>query len=186
MTSVLQSDLDITYNMSRVSLWASVSQIKMAARTSKTNKLRTIEINVGLICSCLMVLPAFLRHHLPESAKSYLRSMASTKTGESSKNTPRSDGYQKQESDSLYQESTEDSRNLVSPKKANQILKVETFSMESVSPTNAPDDVEMGVTITSKNNKRTPNTYRLHQELYEVPYSPQTAYLKAQKPSYGS
>jgi hypothetical protein len=133
-----------------------------------------------------MVLPAFLRHHLPESAKSYLRSMTSTKTGGSSKNTPRSHVYQKQESDSLYQESAEDSRTLVFQKKGNQILKVETFSMQSVSPTHTPDDVEMGVTISAKNGQRTPNNYRLHQDLYDVPYSPQTAYLKAQKTSYRS
>ncbi|KAI0483408.1 hypothetical protein GGR56DRAFT_624245 [Xylariaceae sp. FL0804] len=63
MTKVLQSSTDATYNLSEISLWA------------------MIELNIGLICSCLMLLPAFLRHHLPESTKSSLRSLFSTATG---------------------------------------------------------------------------------------------------------
>ncbi|KAI0909944.1 hypothetical protein F4823DRAFT_592131 [Ustulina deusta] len=51
-TPILQSSCDATYNLSQVSLWA------------------TLEINVGLTCSCLLVLPAFLCYHLPASAKS--------------------------------------------------------------------------------------------------------------------
>ena len=31
-----------------------------------------MEVDVGIICSCLMLLPAFLKHHLPESCKSFL------------------------------------------------------------------------------------------------------------------
>ncbi|KAI1173321.1 hypothetical protein F4777DRAFT_457325 [Nemania sp. FL0916] len=50
-TPVLQSDPDSTYNLALVSAWA------------------TIEINVGLICSCLILLPTFLKHYLPRSNK---------------------------------------------------------------------------------------------------------------------
>jgi hypothetical protein len=33
---------------------------------------------VGLTCCCLILLPAFLRHHLPDSTKSYFFSLVST------------------------------------------------------------------------------------------------------------
>lgn len=34
------------------------------------NKSSTIEVNVGIICSCLMLMPAFLERHFPDSVKS--------------------------------------------------------------------------------------------------------------------
>lgn len=109
---------------------------------------RTIEINVGLICCCLMLMPAFLRHHLPESAKSYLRSITSIRntSGKSSKNIPSFHRYPKQDLDFLSQHSGEDSRNLVSPSRENHILKTDTFTVESFhAPTRMSRDVEMAV-----------------------------------------
>ncbi|KAK3934314.1 hypothetical protein QBC46DRAFT_400152 [Diplogelasinospora grovesii] len=49
MTPILQSDFDATWNIATIGLWA------------------TLEVNVGIICSCVMLLPAFLDHHLPAS-----------------------------------------------------------------------------------------------------------------------
>ncbi|KAL6877132.1 GPCR, PTH11-type [Trichoderma novae-zelandiae] len=46
MTPVLRSNPDASWNLSKMAVWA------------------TVEINVGLICACLMLLPAFLNHVL--------------------------------------------------------------------------------------------------------------------------
>ncbi|KAI2465600.1 hypothetical protein F4781DRAFT_408617 [Annulohypoxylon bovei var. microspora] len=119
MTPLLQSDLDSTYNIAKVSVWA------------------TLEINVGLICSCLMLLPAFLRHHLPESAKSYFRSISLSKGSRSGKNSSSKSqkwvGYQ--------HKVNSDSQNLVSLKEENKILRTNTFTLETV---RAPPDLERG------------------------------------------
>ncbi|KAI0013030.1 hypothetical protein F4779DRAFT_565232 [Xylariaceae sp. FL0662B] len=113
MTPLLQSDLDATYNIATVSVWA------------------TLEINVGLICSCLMLLPAFLRHHVPESTKSYLRSISFTRSsrsgqsGKTSKNTGGQwPGYKLKVSS--------DSQNLVPSKEGTQIVRTNTFTLETV------------------------------------------------------
>ncbi|KAI0892238.1 hypothetical protein F4806DRAFT_505649 [Annulohypoxylon nitens] len=54
MTRVLQSSLDATWNTSSIGKWSG------------------IEVDVGIICSCLMALPAFLDRHLPERVKAVL------------------------------------------------------------------------------------------------------------------
>ncbi|PTB66043.1 GPCR, PTH11-type [Trichoderma citrinoviride] len=46
MTPILRSNPDASWNLSWMAVWA------------------TVEINVGLICACLMLLPAFLNHVL--------------------------------------------------------------------------------------------------------------------------
>ncbi|KAL6836946.1 GPCR, PTH11-type [Trichoderma camerunense] len=46
MTPILHSSPDASWNLSKMSVWA------------------TVEVNVGLICACLMLLPAFLNHVL--------------------------------------------------------------------------------------------------------------------------
>ncbi|KAI0133382.1 hypothetical protein F4776DRAFT_133516 [Hypoxylon sp. NC0597] len=121
MTPLLQSDLDSTYNIARVSVWA------------------TLEINVGLICSCLMLLPAFLRHHLPESAKSYFRSIALSKGSKSGKGS--SSGKSHQWAGYQHKVSS-DSQNLVSLKDENKILRTNTFTLETVRA--PPADLERG------------------------------------------
>ncbi|KAI1079137.1 hypothetical protein F5B20DRAFT_545089 [Whalleya microplaca] len=118
MTPLLQSDLDSTWNIASVSVWA------------------TLEINVGLICSCLMLLPAFLRHHIPESTKSYLRSISfKSKSGKSSikKSAHQWHGYQHKVSS--------DSQNLVPLKEKNHIVRTNTFTLEAV---HVPVDLERG------------------------------------------
>ncbi|KAK4212944.1 putative integral membrane protein Pth11-like [Rhypophila decipiens] len=54
MTKVLYVDPDRTWNISTIAIWA------------------TLEVNLGIICSCLMFLPAFFERYLPESTKTYL------------------------------------------------------------------------------------------------------------------
>ncbi|KAK3337576.1 hypothetical protein B0T19DRAFT_455435 [Cercophora scortea] len=51
MTQVLYSSTDRTWNISTISIWA------------------TLEVNIGIICSCLMFLPAFLDRYFPYSAR---------------------------------------------------------------------------------------------------------------------
>ncbi|KAI0879953.1 uncharacterized protein GGS22DRAFT_101847 [Annulohypoxylon maeteangense] len=120
MTPLLQSDLDSTYNIAKVSVWA------------------TLEINVGLICSCLMLLPAFLRHHLPESAKSYFRSITFSKGSGSAKAST----GPSQKWGGVYQHKvSSDSQNLVTFGEENKILRTNTFTMETV---RAPPDLERG------------------------------------------
>ncbi|XDG03564.1 hypothetical protein ABKA04_003179 [Annulohypoxylon sp. FPYF3050] len=110
MTPLLQSDMDSTYNIAKVSVWA------------------TLEINIGLICSCLMLLPAFLRHHLPESAKAYFKSISFSRGSRSGKNS--SDPSQKW--GGVYQHKvSSDSQNLVSFEGENKILRTNTFTMET-------------------------------------------------------
>ncbi|KAL7793171.1 hypothetical protein V8C37DRAFT_378668 [Trichoderma ceciliae] len=46
MTPILHSNPDASWNLSKISIWA------------------TVEVDVGLICACLMLLPAFLNHIL--------------------------------------------------------------------------------------------------------------------------
>ncbi|KAI1498013.1 hypothetical protein F5X99DRAFT_394875 [Biscogniauxia marginata] len=53
-TPILHSSHDATWNLSYISLWA------------------TLEVNVGIICACLMLLPAFLDRHFPTKTKSFL------------------------------------------------------------------------------------------------------------------
>ncbi|TVY85580.1 hypothetical protein LSUE1_G000084 [Lachnellula suecica] len=48
----MYSDVDVTWNMSAVGIWS------------------VIEVNVGFLCSCLLVLPAFLKRHLPPGFRS--------------------------------------------------------------------------------------------------------------------
>ncbi|KAF2790392.1 hypothetical protein K505DRAFT_340454 [Melanomma pulvis-pyrius CBS 109.77] len=54
MTPILSSSLDATWNISRIALWA------------------VIEVNVGIICASLTLLPAFLDRHWPKSFSSSL------------------------------------------------------------------------------------------------------------------
>ncbi|KAI1088701.1 hypothetical protein F5B19DRAFT_470210 [Rostrohypoxylon terebratum] len=121
MTPLLQSDMDSTYNIAKVSVWA------------------TLEINIGLICSCLMLLPAFLRHHLPESAKQYFKSISFSKGSRSGgKNT----SAPSQKWGGVYQHKvSSDSENLVSIERENKILRTNTFTMETI---RAPPDLERG------------------------------------------
>ncbi|KAK3311924.1 hypothetical protein B0H66DRAFT_571266 [Apodospora peruviana] len=51
MTQILYANPDRTWNISSIAIWA------------------TLEVNIGIICSCLMFLPAFLHRHLPESTR---------------------------------------------------------------------------------------------------------------------
>ncbi|KAI1407947.1 hypothetical protein F5Y13DRAFT_194795 [Hypoxylon sp. FL1857] len=53
MTAVLRSSLDAAWNVSTLGIWA------------------TIEANVGIICSCLILLPAFMDRYHPEWIRPY-------------------------------------------------------------------------------------------------------------------
>ncbi|KAK0701922.1 hypothetical protein B0T26DRAFT_735252 [Lasiosphaeria miniovina] len=50
-TQILWHDPDRSWNISTIAIWA------------------TLEVNVGIICSCMLLLPAFLQRHLPKSLK---------------------------------------------------------------------------------------------------------------------
>ncbi|KAI0451111.1 hypothetical protein F5B21DRAFT_488212 [Xylaria acuta] len=117
MTPILQSDTDSTYNIARVSIFS------------------TLEINVGLECSCLMLLPAFLRHHLPESTKSYLRSFSFSRpkfSKDSNSNHARWQGYRHRVgSEPQTPDPTEDKR----------IARTDTFTIETF---HVPVDFETG------------------------------------------
>ncbi|KAF2466569.1 uncharacterized protein BDR25DRAFT_336433 [Lindgomyces ingoldianus] len=54
MTRVLQSSLDASWNTASIGKWSA------------------IEVDVGIMCSCLMLFPAFLKHHLPEEARTFV------------------------------------------------------------------------------------------------------------------
>ncbi|CAJ2504213.1 Uu.00g116070.m01.CDS01 [Anthostomella pinea] len=124
-TPLLQSDLDSTYNIASVSVWA------------------TLEINVGLICSCLMLLPAFLRYHLSESTKSYFCAITLnvTRSGRnpSAKNAHQWQGY--------HHKVHSDPRNLVvsggKEHHHHQITRTDTFTLETI---HVPADLERGAT----------------------------------------
>ncbi|KAI8628367.1 hypothetical protein F5Y19DRAFT_486046 [Xylariaceae sp. FL1651] len=110
MTSFLQSSADATYNISKVALWA------------------VIEINVGLMCSCLLLLPGFLRHHLPESTKSFIRSFIITRSkNKSNPNSSQLGGWP-----GYMHRVSSDSQNLVAIKGGNHIVQTNTFTLESV------------------------------------------------------
>ncbi|KAI1875018.1 hypothetical protein JX265_003703 [Neoarthrinium moseri] len=125
-TPVLQSDPDSTYNIAQVSIWA------------------TLEINIGLICSCLILLPAFLRHHLPESTKSYLRSISVSKSkSKKSSMNDKQDGWQ-----GYHHQVGSDSQKLVALGQESQIRRTDTFTMQSMPATSAPMDLEAGEPMT--------------------------------------
>ncbi|KAF2113820.1 hypothetical protein BDV96DRAFT_578384 [Lophiotrema nucula] len=52
-TKVIATGLDLTRNMSNMAIWA------------------IIEVNVSIICTCLMVLPAFFDHYWPRNRPTY-------------------------------------------------------------------------------------------------------------------
>jgi hypothetical protein len=54
MTPILQSSPDASYTTAAIGKWSA------------------IEIDIGIICSCLMLLPAFIKYHIPEKWRSYL------------------------------------------------------------------------------------------------------------------
>ena len=54
MTKILQESPDALYTTAAIGRWSA------------------IEIDVGIMCSCLMLLPAFINHHTPERWREYL------------------------------------------------------------------------------------------------------------------
>lgn len=124
----------------------------------------TIEINVGLTCSCLILLPAFLRRHLPESTKASLRSFkffSKQRSSKTPRNNPEWHGYQKQ-SDPYRKGSASDSCNLISSS-GKQIVQTNGFNMEVIdSPNYFPVDPEAGVPSLPENPMSRP-TYYVYQ-----------------------
>ncbi|KAI1464151.1 uncharacterized protein F4812DRAFT_213812 [Daldinia caldariorum] len=51
MTPILSSSFDATWNISNITVWG------------------TLEVNIGIICACAMLFPAFFDRHLPQWAK---------------------------------------------------------------------------------------------------------------------
>lgn len=95
----------------------------------------TIEVNVGLICACLMMLPAFLDRHLPpavsESAArlwSYARDL--TSRGRSSRGASLDDG--RDDWPGYRQTAASGSQRLVKVDSKKQILRRESFSLETM------------------------------------------------------
>ncbi|KAM7213238.1 hypothetical protein V8F06_011403 [Rhypophila decipiens] len=77
MTPILRSDFDATWNIGTIAVWA------------------TLEVNIDIFCSCLMLLPAFLDHHLPTSVRtsfsrlwSYMISLLSNAGSQSKSSLP--------------------------------------------------------------------------------------------------
>lgn len=125
----------------------------------------TIEINVGLTCSCLILLPAFLRRHLPESTKSSLRSFtffSKLRSSKGSRSNPEWHRYHKQSDPSYRKESASDDRNLISSS-GKQIVQTKDFQMEVIdSPNYVTRDPEAGVPAPPGNAMSRP-TYYGHQ-----------------------
>ncbi|KAI0108786.1 hypothetical protein F4776DRAFT_675001 [Hypoxylon sp. NC0597] len=117
MTTVLRSSLDMTWNVSFLSIWA------------------TIEVNVGIICSCLILLPAFMDRYVPESIRSsstrllsytrslsFIRSRHRTESLESDQDSWPGYGL----------EAASGSQRFVKPKATQSILKTESFKLDYV------------------------------------------------------
>lgn len=66
MTNILQSNPDASYTTAAIGKWSA------------------IEIDIGIICSCLMLLPSFIKYHTPEKWRSYLSSKISRLSGTNS------------------------------------------------------------------------------------------------------
>lgn len=124
----------------------------------------TIEINVGLTCSCLILLPAFLKRHLPESTKSSLRSFTffnKLRSSKDSRNNPEWHGYQKQ-NDPYRRGSASDSCNLICPS-GKQIVQADKLEMDVTHlPHYVPRDPEAGMP-SLLGSLMSRSTYHVHQ-----------------------
>ncbi|KAI1139407.1 hypothetical protein F5Y05DRAFT_425016 [Hypoxylon sp. FL0543] len=115
MTAVLRSSLDMTWNVSTLSIWA------------------TIEVNVGIICSCLVLLPAFMDRYVPESVRSssarllsYTRNLSFTR---SKRNTDSLESDQGSWPGYRSEAETE-SQQFAKSKLSRSILKTESFQLD--------------------------------------------------------
>lgn len=112
-TPSLRTSYDATWTISNIIIWAS------------------LEVNVGIICSCLVVLPAFLDRHLPSSTRMFSRLFSSGSSRQlvnnadhlSSSGSASGPGY-KQPGDTASQ-----SLVLEKGQQQNNILQTNTFSM---------------------------------------------------------
>ncbi|KAK2849620.1 hypothetical protein FQN49_005575 [Arthroderma sp. PD_2] len=77
-TPVLQSSPDATWNISRLAVWA------------------VIEANIGILCGCLLLLPAFLDRHWPKGLTSSVKGLFSTSSSRRFEKGGSSDGTSKQ------------------------------------------------------------------------------------------
>ncbi|KAK0508024.1 hypothetical protein JMJ35_009913 [Cladonia borealis] len=90
MTSILYTSSDATWNLSKITIYS------------------VIEVNVGIICACLLTFPTFLERHKPRSFASLMTRLVPhslSKQGESHSGTPISRKgfrwYQKNQSDEI-------------------------------------------------------------------------------------
>ncbi|KAI0400714.1 hypothetical protein F4802DRAFT_583715 [Xylaria palmicola] len=119
-TPTLRTSYDATWTLSRIVIWAA------------------LEVNVGIICSCLIVLPAFLDRHLPISIRFFSRLFASDSSKKPLKNTDQHSEPSSASGPSYEQLGEPESRSCAKGKdeQQNNILQIKTFSMGEIhSPT---------------------------------------------------
>ncbi|KAI6082213.1 hypothetical protein F4821DRAFT_219457 [Hypoxylon rubiginosum] len=123
MTDVMRSNLDMTWNVTRVCAWA------------------TIEVNVGIICSCLISLPAFLDRHLPGTVRSFAARVWTDAPRPTSTRTQQGTILLKGDPGSWFgyrHQSRSEFQHLVSPKPSQFTINTEPFGLESVSSYHLP------------------------------------------------
>ncbi|KAI0838522.1 hypothetical protein F5Y06DRAFT_268275 [Hypoxylon sp. FL0890] len=117
MTAVLRSSLDMTWNVSSLGIWA------------------TIEVNVGIICSCLILLPAFMDRYVPESIKSSsARLLSYTRNFSSTRSKRRTNSLESDQGSwpGYRNEAESGSQHFVKSKPSRSIVKTESFQLDYV------------------------------------------------------